>query len=255
MSKAKTTEELLKHSAQSLEILKNYILSLISSDDESDHGKADKLCYWISDWAGFLQCERGFSPRSLTTYKRGQIIKVHLGFNIGSEEGGLHYGIVLEKDNTRSSPVVTIVPLTSVKKDTSITNLRPGNIYIGDELFAKLNAKASGLQSQINSELRYLNQFTSTLPEDGIDDTELNIITGLSFMLKAKREKLDKIKKEILKMKSGSIALLNQITTISKLRIYDPKNDEDVFANIRLSGTLLDVIDEALVRKYTNINI
>lgn len=73
-------------------------------------------------------------------------------------------------------------------------------------------------------------------------------------MLKAKREKLDKIKKEILKMKSGSIALLNQITTISKLRIYDPKNDEDVFANIRLSDPLLDVIDEALVRKYTNIN-
>ncbi len=30
-------------------------------------------------------------------------------------------------------------------------------------------------------------------------------------------------------MKCGSIALVNQITTISKIRIYDPKTDHDIF--------------------------
>ncbi len=34
---------------------------------------------------------------SLRRYKRGEIVKVHLGFNVGSEEGGLHYAVVLDK--------------------------------------------------------------------------------------------------------------------------------------------------------------
>ena len=52
---------------------------------------------------------------SLRRYKRGEIVKVHLGFNVGSEEGGLHYAVVLDKNNAKSSPVITIIPLTSVK--------------------------------------------------------------------------------------------------------------------------------------------
>lgn len=35
---------------------------------------------------------------------------------------------------------------------------------------------------------------------------------------------LKKIGEEIARMKEGSVALVNQITTISKIRIYDPRN-------------------------------
>ena len=40
---------------------------------------------------------------------------------------------------------------------------------------------------------------------------------------------LEKIEKEIAQMKEGSIALINQITTVSKIRIYDPKNFKRCF--------------------------
>lgn len=46
---------------------------------------------------------------------------------------------------------------------------------------------------------------------------------------------LNKIKAEIEQMKTGSIALVDQITTISKIRIYDPRNAYGILSGIRLS--------------------
>ena len=54
-------------------------------------------------------------------------------------------------------------------------------------------------------------------------------------------------------MKRGSIALVNQITTISKIRIYDPKTDHDILSGIRLSNEKLDLIDDEIQKKFTNI--
>ena len=51
---------------------------------------------------------------------------------------------------------------------------------------------------------------------------------------------------EIQKMKKGSIALTRQITTISKIRIYDPKTSHDVLSGVRLSNEKLDAIDNAV---------
>lgn len=56
-------------------------------------------------------------------YKRGEILKVHLGYNIGSEEGGLHYCVVLDKENSIYSPVISVAPLTSVKPWTALDKL------------------------------------------------------------------------------------------------------------------------------------
>ena len=56
---------------------------------------------------------------------------------------------------------------------------------------------------------------------------------------------------EISKMKNGSIALTNQITTISKIRIYDPKTTKDMFSGIALSDEGLTKIDEEIIRRYT----
>ena len=52
--------------------------------------------------------------------------------------------------------------------------------------------------------------------------------------------------KEISKMKKGSIALVSQITTISKQRIYDPKTSSDILANLRVSDNTLDLIDSKI---------
>lgn len=57
---------------------------------------------------------------------------------------------------------------------------------------------------------------------------------------------IKKVEKEISKMKKGSIALVSQITTISKQRIYDPKTSSDILANLRVSNNTLDLIDSKI---------
>ena len=42
------------------------------------------------------------------------------------------------------------------------------------------------------------------------------------------------------------IALIDQITTVSKMRIYDPRNARGVLSGIRLSPDALDKINEKL---------
>ena len=59
-------------------------------------------------------------------------------------------------------------------------------------------------------------------------------------MKKLKQEYLDKIGLEISRMKEGSIALVNQITTISKMRIFDPRNIRGVLSGVSLSEENMD---------------
>ena len=64
---------------------------------------------------------------------------------------------------------------------------------------------------------------------------------------------LARMQAEVLKMKQGSIALINQITTVSKIRIYDPKTDHDILSGIKLSNEKLDMIDDEIRKKFTNL--
>ena len=52
--------------------------------------------------------------------------------------------------------------------------------------------------------------------------------------------------KEISKMKLGSMAVINQIRTISKQRIYTPKKSEDFLYNVSLSAPAMDRINSKL---------
>ena len=52
-------------------------------------------------------------------------------------------------------------------------------------------------------------------------------------------------------MKKGSIALLNQITTISKQRIYYPKTAKDFLSGVRLSNSSLYLLDKKLIELFT----
>ena len=61
---------------------------------------------------------------------------------------------------------------------------------------------------------------------------------------------LEYVRKEISKMKTGSVALVNQITTISKIRIYNPLHSKDVLGNIKVSNEILDAIDDKIKELY-----
>lgn len=61
---------------------------------------------------------------------------------------------------------------------------------------------------------------------------------------------IDKVERKISKIKNGNIVLINQITAISKQRIYNPKSDVDVLDGIKLSNNSLNLIDEKIEYFY-----
>lgn len=248
MSKIKTQDELEQHKNKAISSIEAYLSTLISSSDLNDRSRADKLCYWLEDYMTYLGYEKSFSPKHLKRYKRGEIIKVHLGYNIGSEEGGLHYAAVLDKNNSVNSPTITIVPLTSVKPATDLKNLRPGNVYLGNELFNSLNSRIIFIQRNLRNKIESLSSVDHLTAEEIVmhkSDIEKQIHDA-----EIELELYNRMKTEILKMKRGSIALINQITTISKIRIYDPKTNHDVLSNIKLSNDRLDDIDTAIKENF-----
>lgn len=53
-------------------------------------------------------------------------------------------------------------------------------------------------------------------------------------------------------MKEGSIALVGQISTISKIRIYNPAKQNDSLKGIKLRPEQLDLLDAKIIELYTH---
>lgn len=244
-------DDLRNHKTESLQKLNLYLDSLIDNADPKIQSKADKLSYWIKDWTTFLKFEPNFHSDSLRRYKRGEIIKVHLGYNIGSEEGGLHYCVVLDKNNSIHSPVITVVPLTSVKPKTDLEHLKKGNVYLGNELFTSLSSKISANRRALNSHIDNIQQRIDGFDSNTDISYELEILHKDLIIAKKEQTLLQRMTNEIGKMRMGSIALVGQITTISKIRIYDPKTNHDILSNVKLSNEKLDLIDQEIIQNFT----
>ena len=195
--------------------------------DNNNLKKANLLSYWFEDFAKYNLAEETFNPKLLKKYKRGSIIKANLGFNVGNEEGGLHYCIVLDKANALSSGTLTVIPLTSIKENKKYNN---STLNLGNEVYMNLKKICDNMSQKLSEE--YENIWK--LPAEKVE--QFNV----AFKY------IKKVEKEISKMKKGSIALISQITTISKQRIYDPKNSSDILSNLRVSNHTLDLIDSKI---------
>ncbi len=61
---------------------------------------------------------------------------------------------------------------------------------------------------------------------------------------------LEKYGKEISHMKQGSIAMMEQITTVSKMRIYVPKKSTDILYGISFSAESMEKLTKQLINLY-----
>ena len=180
------------------------------------------------------------------SYRRGDIVKVHLGYRIGNEEGGLHFAVVVDRHNSKKSGVLTVVPLTSKKKGKK---LNANNVDLGNELFRLMMSKHGKLHKEIGDKIHLINEKLKNLDQKVDTEEVINIYAQLGE-LESKARELDEIKKSMLKMKEGSVALPNQIITVSKIRIYDPRHSGDVLYGIRLSDTTLSGIDNKIKEMF-----
>ncbi len=51
--------------------------------EQNEYKKCNILAYWITDFANYHDDEKDFDSTKLKRYKRGDIIKANLGFNVG----------------------------------------------------------------------------------------------------------------------------------------------------------------------------
>ena len=146
-----------------------------------------------------------------------------MDYTIGNELGGLHYCIVLNKyDNTRNG-TLNVISLTS-RKDNKKYN--SSSVNLGQELYKVF-------QEKIEKEKQKLQQILDELEK--IEDIPINI----QNIIGKEQKYIEKMENEIFKMKKDSIALINQITTISKQRIFK----DTVRRNVKISSNSFDLID------------
>ena len=293
MGSNRTNKEIAVYTATIIQELEDYLHHLQRMDDEGNK-RSDKIAQWIENWTKYLKIEQTYNPKSIQALKRGSIVYADFGFNVGREYGGLHYAIVLNKTDARSNHLLHVLPLTSVKETTDISNLKYFQFLIGDEVFQllinKANRKIIELTelydrfSKKDDELRERSLMVGSLIEDNKkafetlknspdfdkDDSSIEQIQTINknidfasdqadiirqeakenaILLAELKEKLEYANKFILKtqnMNKDSIVLLNQVTTISKMRLRDPKNNNSILNGIVLSEDTMEKIEEEL---------
>lgn len=81
---------------------------------------------WMHTYISYKSNETKFSPTYLPKYEQGQIIFVDFGCGIRHEFSYPHYAIVLNTKDRKKNDLLTVVPLTSKKKN--IILLKNGNM-------------------------------------------------------------------------------------------------------------------------------
>ena len=267
MSKTYTHDDAVNVKKKAFKDLNKVLESFLSKPSPTTPSDIDYtkkvalISKWISQYTNYLQFENKFNPKKNISYSRGDIIFVNFGFNVGAELGGEHYAVVLDKHSDHNSSTLTVIPLTSFKPGKDI---HPNDLYLGDELYQKLNLKYKtthqGLVEQA-IQLKLLSNLTTEKinsienPNDSRQELEALAILANKMerdmaSLEIEISYMNKIKEELKSLKSGSIAKIKQITTISKIRIYNPKKSTDPLYGIRYSEDAMKKINEKMKDFY-----
>lgn len=257
-----TKEETLALKKNSFKKLNKLLESFINkpiplTDEDTDYmKKAALISKWLNQYSNYLGFEERFDPAKNISYKRGDIVFVNFGFNIGSEFGGEHYAVILDKENSHNSSTVAVIPLSSFKQNKTI---HPNDVYLGNELYDKLQIKVMGKLDRAAEELLELqpmlklaSELEKKLDGDSIE-THSKLVKNMQFRMDTLTKEvtnMQRMVRELNVMKKGSIAKVEQIRSISKIRIYQPKHNSDPLYSIRLSDTSMDKIDEKIKELY-----
>ena len=230
--------------------LQEFMEKRLHSSDLRLKKSATLIAYWIRDYIRLLNMESSRNKK-YRRYHRGDVVKVHLGFRIGNEEGGLHYGIVLDKFDGAKSSIVTILPMTSIKPKTDLKHLNFRDVYLGTDITDAIADKLmNDARSSLASYLAVQEQLTELQHKNELTE---EAASSLAEKAARARKKNDIVQKQMLlaaKMKRGGIALCNQIVTVSKLRIYGPCSKNDLLYGTCLSDESMKIIDGKIKELY-----
>ncbi|MGV3043054.1 type II toxin-antitoxin system PemK/MazF family toxin [Staphylococcus rostri] len=94
----------------------------IYSSAQQENRKIKYLPEWLDFYTTQLLEENNNKKKMYSTYKRGSIIYVNLGSNIGNEFSGNHFCVVMDRKDNPKKSTLTVIPLSS-KKSKHYTHL------------------------------------------------------------------------------------------------------------------------------------
>lgn len=187
---------------------------------------------WLDSTSYYYQKEAAkHLPKNYYYFKRGTVIRVNFGTNLGSEFSNIHFAIVLDKKDSPKKRTLTVLPLTSKQKSNRFS--------LGHEVFSQtvtlLDAQARHMQDR----LKKASQSIQSLSQKDYDQLEKDL-SALSKVI------------DIYKVyDKNSYVRVSDITTISKLRI-ERINKYDPSGKIRLSSQQMALISQELMNLYLN---
>lgn len=220
MDKKCTRNSVEKNARGVLNQLYNIIMNM-------DVSLANKVLYWLNDWSGYiLPNEKVFKYNELIKYEQYCIVEVNLGFNVGSEAGGLHYGVIIDKDNSKTSRNIMLIPFKSSDECESEENIdKKTEVYLGNKVFQKEILKQKELLNKIELKIKkYIAKDNNDISLKEEDENYKKLLKKKSY-----------IESEIAKLSRGTIAQVGQMCLISKMRIYYPTTTSEKLYGLKLS--------------------
>lgn len=251
-------QELQKRYNQLWSKFKNLTNTLIADPqgDPVNYKRGALLFYWLQQYHGYIKGEQKFNPRYRPALLKGNVVKVNFGFNLGNEFGGLHYAIVMN-DSAAGNGVVTVIPLRSLKESEDSSRLRGNDVFLGRELYNLLQGKLVGLRSnyslqldEARKELEEAEHWRSNNPGKILPTTTIKKLTDKVEFIKQQQALIERTSQEIKSLKLGSVAIINQIRTISRMRIEDPKDSLGILYGLRLGRDKMQLVKAELMKSY-----
>ena len=149
----------------------------------SKYPKFSYLGNWIEKESNIFKNEANNKKINKPNFKRGEIIRVDFGINVGSELSNTHFAIVLNSDDNNKVDNITVLPLTS---KPGYKRLDIGNILKPFNKNGKYSDKGYALITQI-----------TTISKKKIFDDEIKCYCNSSI--------LEKIDDEIIKFLTKKI--------------------------------------------------
>lgn len=218
---------------------------------------------WVLSEASYFEKEIMSPTKNHKIYKRGSLIFIDFGINVGNELSGNHFAIVLNKKDSKNNGVLTVLPVSSKGNKFSVEidgliSQKSANLLKNSVLSVGVESKMLGLM-EIKDYLtpEEKEEMATTSSDDGeLTITHKKYISRDVFdksieRLLSETEEISRVAKIYLKFDKVSYAKCLDIRTISKDRIIRI-NKFDPVGKIFVSKDTLDKIDRILVNNFTN---
>lgn len=201
--------------------------------------KFKHLPSWLDNTSYFYQKEANkHLPHQYYFFRRGTVVRVNFGINMGSEFSNIHFAVVLDKHDSPKKRTLTVLPLTSKQKI--------GRFSLGKEVF---NQTSSILANQLKLLAKEILELQNQQEKLTDNSAEYKSIENRIQQLRNEEPKIAKVIHQYERYDKNSFVRLTDITTISKMRI-EPINKYDPSGTIRLSSDQMNSISRELLKLY-----